>query len=190
MMFSISVGDIKRRNRVSASLHREAVQQGSKMRGVLDQLEGLIQFQGLNFRSTVITCEQCGWNGTGGSLEVPGLAATGEPVIYACPACMESVAVHNGLSDQEVMTEMEKIREVLAAELVDTCSHPDERLPIAQAASDFNAIRAQLPTELDVTTDVQETAVTEATEDQSGALAEEAPELDFAAIRARLGAIA
>ena len=173
------------------------------MRAVLEQLEGLIQFQGPNFRSTAIECSHCGWRGTGGSLEVPVLAASGEPVVYACPECMEAIAVHNGLSDEEVMQEMAKIRQILADELQETHTHLEAAKTIKpQAKPDFAAIRAQLPTKVDaavaeVAADEGELAVAEPAtskkltgDDLSTAGDNPGADLDFEAIRARLGAIA
>jgi hypothetical protein len=165
------------------------------MREVLDQLEGLIQFQGLNFRSTSITCNHCGWRGTGGALEVPGLAASGEPVVYACPACMESVAVHNGLTDQEVMQEMEKIREILAAELMSAAEPTADESPSRDPRPDFAAIRAQLPTAAHIAAEKaaaladadSDKAATEDAFNQGAAERNPVPGPDFAAIRARLG---
>jgi len=162
------------------------------MREAIDQLEGLIQFQGLNFRSTTVTCNHCGWSGTGGALEVPGLAAMGQRVVYACPKCMEAVAVHNGLTDQEVMQEMAKIREVLAEELVGTCPHPEEDVIVPKARPDFATIRAQLPTAADAAAASNETPsnVDGNADDSANAKPAEqgegVPELDFETIRARL----
>jgi hypothetical protein len=169
------------------------------MREVLDQLEGLIQFQGLNFRSTSIDCKHCGWSGTGGSLEVPGLAASGEPVVYACPACMEVIAVHNGLTDQEVMHEMEKIRQILSAEAAAETGGPAQ-LAGAHVEPDYAAIRAQLPMQVDAEAaegvDEAELALAGAADDQvdesNRPVRQEEPaqDLDFESVRARLGAIA
>lgn len=162
------------------------------MRDVGDQLEGLIQFQGLNFRSSTVACKHCGWTGTGGALEVPGLAAMGQRVVYACPKCMEAVAVHNGLTDKEVMQEMAKIRHILAEELVGTCPHPEENVSIPEAQPDFAAIRAQLPTAADAAAVSDETPgnVNDNADDSANAKPAEhgagTPDLDFETIRARL----
>jgi hypothetical protein len=159
------------------------------MREILDQLEGLIQFKGLNFRETVVACQHCDWSGAGGSLEVPDLALSGQKVIYACPGCMEIIAVHNGLTDHEVMQEMEKIRGILAEEmLTTTCQQPKTDSGQNNAAIEFSAIRTQIKTVVEN----QNKPEQEAAENLATVASDnsDAPELDFAAIRARLGAIA
>jgi hypothetical protein len=155
------------------------------MREILDQLEGLIQFQGINFRETAIKCKHCGWSGTGGALEVPDLALSGEKVLYACPGCMEIIAVHNGLTNHEVMQEMEKIRGILAKEMLSTTyQEPGDDANAAQAPIEFSSIRTQIKT-----ADEPENIEAESME-SSAADDSQAPELDFDSIRARLGSIA
>ena len=153
------------------------------MRAAIDPLEGLIQFQGLNFRATAINCGHCGWSGTGGALEVPGLAASGEPVVYACPDCQEVVAVHNGLNDQEVMQEMEKIRQILAREMSATCKETIKDSAGDKVPLEFAAIRTQIRTEVASPFDPE-------SGDTGSRKVEQSTDLDFESIRARLGAIA
>jgi hypothetical protein len=172
-----------------AALHKVTVLSGTIMDEILDQLEGLVQFQGLNFRETAIVCRHCGWSGTGGSLEVPHLTQSGKKVIYACPDCMERVAVHNGLTDSEVMQEMEKIRGILAEEMLGTTYHEaDTDSDSNKTAIKFSAIRTQINTAAEEL-DKPEKAVAESREGSAGDDGQQqAPDLDFEAIRARISA--
>jgi hypothetical protein len=159
------------------------------MREILDQLEGLIQFKGLNFRETVVACQHCDWSGTGGSLEVPDLALSGQKVNYACPGCMEIIAVHNGLTDREVMQEMEKIRGILAEEMLTTkCQEPKTDSGHKNSPIEFSAIRTQIKTVVENQNESEQ----EAAENLAIVASDDSdvPELDFDFIRARLGAIA
>jgi hypothetical protein len=173
-----------------AAVHKEAALSGRIMDEILDQLEGLVQFQGLNFRETAIVCRHCGWSGTGGSLEVPHLTQSGKKVIYACPDCMERVAVHNGLTDSEVMQEMEKIRGILAEEMLGTTyQEADTDSDSNKTAIKFSAIRTQINTAVAALDepDEAEKAVAESREGSAGDDGQQqAPDLDFEAIRARI----
>jgi hypothetical protein len=167
-------------------LRKEAAFSGKLMHETLDQLEGLIQFQGLNFRETNVVCRHCGWSGTGGSLKVPDLTISGKKVIYACPVCAQMVAVHNGLTDREVMQEMEKIRGILAEELLSTTSQEGNTDSDGNKASiEFSEIRTQI----EIAAEIKDKPEAEswATTERDG---EQAPDLDFDSIRARLGKIA
>jgi hypothetical protein len=85
----------------------------------LDQPAGLILLTGLEFRSNHVDCHNCGWQGLAGKLKVPSHEQLANDVKYACPGCGVTIAVHNGLTTQEVMQEMQKIREILASETVE-----------------------------------------------------------------------
>jgi hypothetical protein len=74
----------------------------------------LIRFSGLTFRSEHIECESCGWSGLAGSLK--SYPAGSGNVLYACPSCSEKLAEHQGLSDGEILQEMQVIRTLLALE--------------------------------------------------------------------------
>jgi hypothetical protein len=74
----------------------------------------LIRFSGLTFRSEHIECESCGWNGLAGSLKSKPTVSGN--VLYACPSCSEKLAEHHGLSDGEILQEMQVIRTWLALE--------------------------------------------------------------------------
>lgn len=169
-----------------AALRNEAALSGKLMAEKLDQFVGLIQFQGLNFRATNVVCRHCGWSGTGGSLEVPDLTMSGEKVIYACPVCAEMVAVHNGLTDREVMQEMEKIRTILAEEMISTAyQEPNADSDGNNASIEFSAIRTQIKIAAE-SKDKPEAESLETTASDG----EQAPDLDFDSIRARLNTVA
>ena len=101
-----------------------------------------VRLSGLNFRSTEIECPHCAWAGTAGNLKVSDLAAFCETPAYACPACMQTIAIHDGLSNQEVMEEMQKVQSILAQEYSPTCLNAEE----ASAAQeiDYSAVRSQI----------------------------------------------
>ena len=100
------------------------------------------RLSGLQFRSTKIECPHCLWAGTAGNLKVPDLAAFCETPSYACPACMEIIATHDGLSTAEVMEEMQKVQSILAQEFsptsIDTNVAPTERY------IDYSTVRSQI----------------------------------------------
>jgi len=165
-----------------AALRNEAALSGKLMAEILDQFVGLIQFQGVDFRETNVVCRHCGWNGKGGSLEVPDLTMSGEKVIYACPVCTEMVAVHNGLTDREVMQEMEKIRTILAEEMISTaCQEPNADSAGNNASIGFSAIRTQIK----IAAEIKDKPEAENLKTTASA-GEQAPDLDFDSIRARL----
>ncbi len=166
------------------------IRQGSSlseklMREIFDQFEGLIQFKGLNFRAISVDCRHCGWSGTGGSLEVPDLTMAGEKVIYACPVCTEMVAVHNGLTDREVMQEMDKIRRILAEEMSGaTCQQANADSDGNNASIEFSAIRTQIKIAAEINDQPEVESLATTASD-----GEQAPALDFDSIRARLSTV-
>jgi hypothetical protein len=90
----------------------------------------LICLSGLDFRLRQIVCVHCSWGGKAGELRSAGsshlaTAYQSETMTYACPKCSETIAIHQGLSSQEVLQEMQAIREVLAAELSTTLNGYD-----------------------------------------------------------------
>jgi predicted RNA-binding Zn-ribbon protein involved in translation (DUF1610 family) len=85
---------------------------------------------GTEFRSEPVQCSGCGWSGMAGQLRSPSAHNLQSQVSFSCPACSAVVAVHRGLSDEEVMLELVRVRTELAAELQDFVSQnvpqPDE----------------------------------------------------------------
>jgi hypothetical protein len=77
---------------------------------------------GIGFRSEPVQCSGCGWAGTAGQLRSPSAHNLQSQVSFSCPACSAVVAVHRGLSDEEVMLELVRVRTELAAELQDFVS--------------------------------------------------------------------
>jgi hypothetical protein len=85
----------------------------------------LICLSGLDFRLRYVVCVHCSWDGQAGELRSPNsgeLSSQRQPetMTYACPECRQTIAFHKGLNAQEVLQEMQAIREVLAAELPTT----------------------------------------------------------------------
>ena len=62
-----------------------------------------------DFYSTSLECLHCGWSGKGASIALPLVECSGDPVIYACPDCLEVVAVHDITSDTEILDEAEEL---------------------------------------------------------------------------------
>jgi hypothetical protein len=112
---------------------------------------------------------------------VPNPAALEQAVEYACPGCKEIIAAHPGLSGDEVMKEMLRIRQLLTEEMSETlyqCGSPEDR---TERTADFVKVRAQLRN-----AEIRESAVEGTT---AGVVSGGVDELDFAEIRSRLNAV-
>jgi len=156
----------------------------------------LVCLSGVDFRETAINCPHCRWYGSAGQLKVPATPAEGIAVNYACPRCAALVARHPGLTDQEVMQEMERIRKELAAEMASTFNFAT--VVDGDADLDFDSVRSQIiVTESE--TESEEAAATLADMETAAPAAEEGiavanppvaetaeNQLDFAAIRQRM----
>lgn len=108
------------------------------------QRVGLIRLTGLEFRSNQVDCRNCGWQGLAGQLRAPASEQLGNDVKYACPGCRATIAVHNGLTTQEVMQEMQKIREILASETVETCIDAQLAEDNDELSLSFKRVREQI----------------------------------------------
>jgi hypothetical protein len=112
-----------------------------------DQPPGLIRLTGLEFRSEQVNCHSCGWQGLAGKLRAPAPEHLANDVKYACPGCRVTIAVHNGLTTQEVMQEMQKIREILASETVETCIDAQLAEDKDELSLSFKRVREQIRVE-------------------------------------------
>ena len=134
-----------------------------------------IRLSGLEFRSTEIVCPCCCWEGTAGQLKVVDLAAFCETLVYACPACREPIARHDGLTSAEVMCELEKVQAILTQEFSPTCNHTVA--PSEDLTADYEKVRAEIqtvdPTELSGESD----RASEDLEEGSTSEKESAPEI-------------
>ena len=104
----------------------------------------LIHLSGVDFRKTAVQCPYCNWSGLAGELKMARNSGRDNSVRYACPACELVIATHIGLSDQEVLQEMERIRLDLAKELA---AHPVGEAHTARLAKpkiDFKSVRSQI----------------------------------------------
>jgi len=159
-----------------------STQSDSIFNGANGQSSGqLIQLSGVNFRGVEINCAHCDWQGTAGQLRVPNPSALEKAVEYACPGCATIIASHPGLSTDEVMKEMLRIRQLLSEEMSETMYQADSSEGRADRSADFMKVRAQLRNaELRDTADGGQPVT---------ALSGTADKLDFEEIRSRLSGI-
>jgi hypothetical protein len=71
---------------------------------------------GAEFRSELVQCSGCGWSGTAGQLRSPSSNDLQGDIRYSCPQCVTVVAVHAGLSDDEVKAELDRVKAELKTE--------------------------------------------------------------------------
>jgi hypothetical protein len=141
----------------------------------------LIQLTGINFRNCDVHCLHCDWHGRAGELRVPAPGALENAVEYACPCCSKIIARHPGLSTDEVMKEMLRIRQLLSEEMSESlyqASQPDDK---AERTADFVKVRAQLRN-----AEIKESAASDA---PAEVIDGSVDELDFEEIRSRLSGI-
>lgn len=104
----------------------------------------LIRLAGVGFRSVEVACPSCRWSGLAGELVNQRSSSLGNSVQYACPGCKTTIAMHVGLTDQEVLQEMDRIRRELAEELNAHPLHPDKGPARRKSDIDVAAVRAQI----------------------------------------------
>lgn len=155
-----------------------------------------IRFSGVDFRQEPIACSHCRWQGVAGQLKVPTDVDLTKAVEYACPRCETVIAVHLGLSDQEVMREMERIRRELAEEMSGPVFGHHSTKSSQPPQVDFDTIRMQIqisePEEEPADSAAEAellagSAISDASvADRKAAPKDDSEDLDFAAIRARI----
>jgi hypothetical protein len=170
----------------------------------LSAASNLIHLSGLNFRQQRVACVHCSWNGLAGELRSCMADDLVETMSYACPKCLQTIAVHTGLSTSEVMQEMQEIGEILKKEISATRYQPDDGasvgLPESGGEVDFTAELDKMLSDLEISerseTPAPQSPVTpevkipSTTTTWSQSKSPGSRELDFAEVRARLAGIA
>jgi hypothetical protein len=167
----------------------------------LSATSNLIHLSGLNFRQQRVACVHCSWDGMAGELRSSMADDLAETMNYACPKCLQTVAVHTGLSTSEVMQEMQEIGEILKKEISATRYQPDDGasvgLPESGGEVDFTAELDKMLSDLEISeTPAPQSPVTpevkipSTTITRSQSKSPDSRELDFAEVRARLAGIA
>jgi hypothetical protein len=167
----------------------------------LSATSNLIHLSGLNFRQQRVACVHCSWDGLAGELRSSMADDLAETMGYACPKCLQTIAVHTGLNTSEVMQEMQEIREILKEELSATRYQPHDGAsadsPESGGEGDFSAELDKMLSDLEisersgtpapVTPEVKMPSTTTSRSQSEGPGNQE---LDFAEVRARLAGIA
>jgi hypothetical protein len=134
-------------------IKRADVVTGKGMNGINKEIKGdsgrlsgdLIELSGIDFRESPVACPACSWAGRAGELRAPYAAAADSSVVYSCPGCSEQIARHVGLSTAEVLHELEKIQQILAAELADTRQQESNGEGTPVPSGGFFNLRTQFP---------------------------------------------
>ena len=78
-----------------------------------------VQFTGSDFRRLPVDCPVCSWQGAAGQLQSVPEAEDAARVDYHCPECASLLATHAGLSNHELLKELERIKQALRDEFLD-----------------------------------------------------------------------
>jgi len=146
----------------------------------------LVEYRGIDFRKEPARCFCCAWSGRAADLITPVLNDLSGPVRYACPNCSTIVATHVGLSDKEVMGELQRIRSDLESEISETLTSRDTDESVSAAEPDFATVRAQILVEdaVPASDDVADNEA--ASESPANEATASKNDLDFDAVRSRM----